>query len=624
MLNHKNPYPLGAHCVPGGIHFSYASRNADCGILIYQKDNGELLEKIPFSQSKRIGRIYSMILDRYEANQISYLFYEGEEIKADIYARSFEKCKKYGEARGASDMRALIPEEEFDWKNDKNPMVAYEDALVYGLHVRGFTAHSSSKVTGKGTFLGVQEKIPYLKELGVTTLEFQPLYEFVELEEEKRDEISHVMYPEKLNYWGYKRGYYFAPKAAYSHSDHPVRECREMIRTLHENDMEAVLQFYFPASVTADEMIEVLHFWVLFYHVDGFHLMGDQLPVTTIAKDPLLADTKIWYYDFDTDGIYGEHGKVPAYKNLAVYRDDYYYQMRRYLKGDDNVLGGALSAMRHLPKYTGVIRFFSNYYGFSLMDLVSYDRKHNEENGEDNRDGNDFNYSWNCGEEGKTRKKKVLNLRMKQIQNAICMLLFSGGTPFIFMGDEFGRSQNGNNNPYCQDNEITWVNWKDIERNNGIFRFFQFMSLLRREHGVLHRASEARIMDSLSCGYPDLSYHGQNAWRLETDGFLRSAGVMYCGYYGIRPDGHEDDFLYLGMNMYWEPQKLALPRLPQGLKWKLMAQTAQEADHATLEDDILNNLTVTVPPRSIQIYISVSDGTGNAGKGKKPLDRQAF
>lgn len=623
MLDYRTFTLPGAHRVSEGIHFSYASQSPDCGVLLYKKGTGELLERIPFPQDHRIGRIYSMTVKGYSPDRISYLFYEGEQMKADPYAYAFEKSKKYGEKKKTEDLRALIPEEEYDWGDDKNPMIPYEDAIIYGLHMRGFTAHASSKVTGKGTFYGLKQKIPYLKELGVTTLELQPIYEFVELEEEKRDENSHVTYPERLNYWGYKRGFYFAPKASYCYGDDPVEECREMIRCLHENNMEAVLQFYFPSEVLADEIIRALHYWVLAYHVDGFHLMGDRLPITSIARDPLLADTKIWYYDFDTAAIYGEHAKACETKNLAVFRDDYCYQMRRFLKGDDNVLPGALTQMRQIPMYTGKINFFSNYDGFTLMDMVSYDRKHNEENGEDNRDGKDVNLSWNCGEEGKTRKKKVVSLRIRQIENALCMLFFSAGTPFVFMGDEFGRSQNGNNNPYCQDNETTWMNWRDAERNPELLSFFRMLSKLRREHGVLRRKSEARIMDSLSCGYPDLSYHGKYAWRLETDGFLRCAGIMYCGYYGTGKDGGEDDFLYLGINMYWEPQNLALPRLPQGRKWKLLVQTDEEQEKES-DESVSENLTITVAPRSVRIFISVMDESKKTGKGKLPSDRQAF
>ena len=203
------------------------------------------------------------------------------------------------------------------------------------------------------------------------------------------------------------------------------------------------------------------------------------------------------------------------------------------------------------------------------------------------------------------------------------MLFFSAGTPFVFMGDEFGRSQNGNNNPYCQDNETTWMNWRDAERNPELLSFFRMLSKLRREHGVLRRKSEARIMDSLSCGYPDLSYHGKYAWRLETDGFLRCAGIMYCGYYGTGKDGGEDDFLYLGINMYWEPQNLALPRLPQGRKWKLLVQTDEEQEKES-DESVSENLTITVAPRSVRIFISVMDESKKTGKGKLPSDRQAF
>ena len=362
------------------------------------------------------------------------------------------------------------------------------------------------------------------------------------------------------------------------------------------------------------EIGNILRFWVLTYHVDGFHLMGE-VPAQALAGDPALTDTKLWYYDFDAAKLY-DPAQKPEYRNLAEYRDDYLYTMRRFLKGDDNMLSGVLYEMRHIPANMGRIHYLSNYYGFTLMDMVSYDHKHNEANGEGNRDGNDYNCSWNCGEEGTSRRKKVLALRQKQLQNAFCMLLLTQSTPLIFMGDEFGNSQQGNNNPYCQDNKITWLNWQDKEKNAGLLAFWKQMIAFRKAHPILHPEEELRILDTLSCGYPDLSYHGQNAWRPQTESYNRHVGMMYCGKYAKTKAGADDSFLYVAMNMHWEPQKLAFPKLPKGMEWKLVLATEEAGNILTVQEreEQMADQTRTVAPRSIAVYEGVMGISQDKGK----------
>ena len=243
----------------------------------------------------------------------------------------------------------------------------------------------------------------------------------------------------------------------------------------------------------------------------------------------------------------------------------------------------------------------SNYYGMTLKDMVSYDYKHNEDNGEANKDGNSYNCSWNCGEEGNTRKKKVLDLRMRQIKNAMCMLLISQSTPLIFMGDEFGNSQQGNNNPYCQDNRITWLDWTNMEKNREIFEFWKELIQLRQSHPILRPCAEFKIMDYISCGYPDLSYHGQSAWRPQTDYNSRHIGIMYCGKYAKRDRVADDDFFYVAMNMHWEPHELALPKLPKGLVWSICVKTCENTVEVVGEED---SFVRTIPARSIVVYKS--------------------
>ena len=623
-FSRKNPYPLGAHKEDSRLRFAFVSKKASCGILLFDRVTGKALEKIPFLPEERVGNIYCKTLDNIDAARITYQFYEEDKPIPDERARVFPGKSNFGRERSWSAMRAGFLADDFDWQGDRSPRIPYHKAIVYCMHVRGFTKHASSNVKYRGTFAGILEKLPYLKEIGVTTLELQPAYEFLELpasEEQQQGlsygvsrEVSSVGVPKKLNYWGYKKGFYYAPKASYTASNDPEAEFKTLIKTLHENNMELVMQFYFPSEVKRSEISEILRFWVLEYHVDGFHLMGENLPVELLAADDALADTKMWYYRFDTDALY-DQGEQPKYPHTAEYNDAWYYDMRRYLKGDEGMLNSVLYHLRHIPQKAGCIHYLTNYYGFTLADLVSYDYKHNEANGEDNRDGSNYNCSWNCGEEGTARRKKTRQLRIRQMKNAICLVLLSQSTPLIFMGDEFGNSQKGNNNPYCQDNAIAWLDWGAMKKNEELFTFWKQLVNFRREHPILHPARELRLMDNLACGYPDLSYHGQNAWRPQTESYFRHIGVLLCGRYA-ETDEEDDELLYLAMNMHWESHDLALPRPPKGKCWKLAfsTDTKEEGQEKGAEAESDGQLLCRIPPRSISIYVSVLVCQQKAGK----------
>ncbi len=610
------PYPLGAHCEGDSIRFSFVSQKESCGIIIYDRKTGKKLDKISFDSHCKIGNVYCKYVSKYRVDEISYQFYEEDKVIPDPHAEIFVGKNIYGKIRKAEDLKAAFVKEGFDWDGDSNPRIAYENSLVYLLHVRGFTKHASSKVAHRGTFCGLIEKIPYLREIGVTTVELQPVYDFLEITEDT--------FGNKLNYWGYKKGYYYAPKASYGVED-AATEFKQLVKEFHKNGMEVVLQFYFPKEAVYSEIPEILRFWLLEYHVDGFHLMGEDLPVDMLAQDPLFSGTKLWHYEFNTEKLY-QRGENPVYRHLASYRDDYLYTMRKFLKGDEDMIKAVLYHMRYIPEKMGRIHYMSNYYGMTLMDMVSYDRKHNEENGEDNRDGNDMNCSWNCGEEGKTRRKKVTALRLQQIKNAMCMLMFSQSTPLLFMGDEFGNSQKGNNNPYCQDNAITWLDWNELERNREIFNFWKQLVEIRNAHPVLHLSSEPKIMDYIACGYPDLSYHGNNAWRPQTEPYSRCVGMMYCGKYA-KVNNEEDCFFYIALNMHWEEHDFALPKLPKGLKWELLLATDEMSKSKTDQEEnkeLTTDLRALVSARSIKIFIGVLDKTQKMVKTTKYKDSTNF
>ena len=611
------PYPLGVYPEGSNIKVSYISNSNTCGIVLYDKKSGEEIRRISFDGFHRMGRIRYGLIENVSIDEVTYQFYEGEDLIPDPYGRVFSGQRIYGQKKEEISLKAGILKEEYDWEDDVLPRIPYEDAVCYCMHVRGFTKHASSGVRNKGTFRGVVEKLDYLKELGITTVEFQPIYEFIELEAVKPTPVTqpNASVKEVLNYWGYKKGFYYAPKACYAAFDDPVGEFRELVKAFHKHKMEVILQFYFPNDVPRQEIIDILRYWVQAYHVDGFRLMGEELPLSLIVADPGLADTKLWVDYVDAKSLvrqekerYFDRNAQVAARNLAVYQDDYMYDMRRFLKGDNDMLKAVCYQMRCNPATHGKINYFTNYYGLTMMDMVSYNDKHNEENGEDNLDGNNYNQSWNCGVEGPCRKRQIMSLRKRQYKNAMSMLFLSQGTPLIFMGDEFGNSQMGNNNPYCQDNEVTWLDWKCLIKNRELYEFTAGMIAFRKSHPILRLNREPRLMDYLAYGYPDLSYHGSDAWRPAMNCLDRQIGMMYCGRYAKVDKIREDDSLYIALNMNWEARNLALPRLPGGMKWELAFLTeSSDASikkwDASLESEE-NWLVKKIPPRTVAVFIS--------------------
>lgn len=602
------PYPIGVSRGGAGINVSMVSYARECGILLYDKNKKELGRVVLSGEAcmegvSRTGALCYAKLFWEGKEPVLYQFYEDGNIVYDSHMKEYMGHEKFGATVTPRNLYGVLQPAEYDWEEDRNPLLPYEDSVLYCMHARGFTRHPSSEVAGRGTFHGVVEKLDYLEKLGVTTLELLPVYE---LEEKKR---SIGIGPEclagrdTLNYWGYTKGLYYAPRNAYAMSGCGAVEFKDLVKALHKRKMEVVLQFYFPKDVSHGEILEILRYWKSEYHVDGFHLKGDALPLLMLGQEPGLADTKLFYYDFPADELY--HGeKLPHFRNLAAYRDDYMYAMRRFLKGDEDMLHTVTGYMRRQPLKEGQINYFTNYYGFTLEDMVSYERKHNEDNGEDNRDGIDYNHTWNCGIEGRSRKKGILNLRRQQVRSALCMLFFSQGTPLLFMGDEFGNSQKGNNNPYCQDNEISWLNWKDLEKNRELFEYVRKLIRIRKDHPILHKERELRLMDYISCGYPDLSYHATKAWQPDMGNYSRHIGLMYCGKYARKGRDEEDDFFYVAMNMHWEAHEFALPLLPKEQEWCMLLDTAGWEITDSNERPLADQQTTKVEPRRIQVYIS--------------------
>lgn len=603
-----NPYPLGATVLDNHtINFAVVlNQTKKCGILLYHKKTKKV-DTIHFSRANAVGNIYCMKIEGICSGEYEYNFFEDEKVITDPYARVVVGNEKWGILPGI--LRGGFMEEPFDWKEDTQLMHAYADSIIYLLHVRGFTKHSSSGVKEKGTFKALTEKIPYLKELGITAVELMPCYEFLEMEERREEEIPGIYDlpadSPKLNYWGYKDAFYFAPKRSYcgniSHTEY-YNVFKEMVYQLHQNDIEVILQFYFPNQIKQAYILEVLKYWVYEYHIDGIHLMGDKIPTALLCTEPMLGNIKLFYYDFSLQDIYLP-GEVPNYRNLAVCKDDFMYDIRKFVKSDEGMLPKVLYHMKHIPGKTGLIHYVSHSNGFTLADLVSYDRKHNELNGENNMDGNPYNCSWNCGFEGKTVKKTILNLRHKQMKNMEILNILSQGTPLILSGDEFMNSQEGNNNPYCIDNSVTWLNWNQLSKAEEMLTFMKELLAFRKAHPAFHGKKEATMTDYLSYGCPDVSYHGDEPWKLEYDNLTRHFGILYCGSYAKKEDGSFDCDIYLAINMHWAPHEFALPQLPGKKKWYLAVDTQEKNSFIKEKKQIENQKKIRVWERSIEILI---------------------
>ena len=532
----------------------------------------------------------------------------------DPYAVYLSGAEKFGQPQTEDTdiIRCGFRNEKYRWQDNSFQPCSLSDSIIYKLQVREYTMQKNSGVRLKGTFKGLEQKIAYLKDMGVTAVLLMPAYDYREIERKRsagrRPEPAYAYKesaPGKINCWGYTgEACYFAPKASFCATDRPVREFSHLVDTLHQAGMECLMEFYFDGSVSPSVMLDILRYWKLKYHVDGFHLMGSGICQEVLVRDALLSRTKLFFHD--VDGGYLYQGKIPAFKNVAEYNEGFLYCMRHLLKSDENMLEDFIYRNRRNPKETGIINYLADQDGFTMMDMVSYDEKHNEDNGEDNRDGMEYNCSWNCGAEGPTRKRTVRELRLQQLKNAFLLLLLSQGTPLIFQGDEFGNSQKGNNNAWCQDNDIGWVDWSAFKSNRALYEFVKEAIAFRKKYYILHMQEELKGVDYRALGYPDLSYHGAQAWYAPCERNLRHLGMMYCGDYGKQ----EKEFLFVAYNLHWMPHEFALPNLPKGSVWKFVASTSRQEGKVFTEEEVKTakqkgkgKKAVEVPSRTIAILI---------------------
>ena len=665
----------GATAIPCGVNFTVYSYGAtSCELLLFKRMEAEPYAVLKFPENYKIGKVYSMIVFGLNVHDFEYayrmdgpydpkegLLFNKNNTLLDIYAKAVAGQRLWGIPQMEGDVyRARVVKDDFDWKDSGQPLIPMEDLIIYEMHVRGFTKHDSSGVAHPGTFAGLREKIPYLKELGINAVELMPIFEFDEMRDYRVVDNKPVM-----NYWGYNTVCFFAPNTSYTAKveyNKEGTELKELISALHENGIECILDVVFNHTAEGDErgpcfsfkgfdnniyymltpdgnyynfsgcgntlncnhpivhqmILECLRYWTTAYHVDGFRfdlatILGrneDGSPMSkppllqSLAFDPILGNVKLIAEAWDAGGLY-QVGSFPSWSRWAEWNGRYRDDMRNFLKGDFGmweVAARRITGSRDIynPEWRGnnaSVNFLTCHDGFTLWDLYSYNEKHNEANGWGNTDGCDDNRSWNCGAEGDTADEGILTLRRRLAMNAFAVLMCSRGTPMFFSGDEFLNSQFGNNNAYCQDNEISWLDWKDLEKNRAHFEFCKYMAAFRKAHPVLRK-----FAGNSWCGFPEIQVMGADA---ETK-VLR---VIYAGRIEVddRGNGH-DDIVCLAVNVFWEDQEFWLPSLQGGKVWYVAADTSgRYLPHYIPGQQGMNRLPenkVTVGARSVCIFVA--------------------
>lgn len=531
------PLPLGINISGDHVNFSVAVPEGErCWLLLYRAGEEEPKER--YEMTEAIGEVRFLALEGMDPADYEYNYMIGGEVTVDPYARGLAGRDIWGKERDIQkhEVRGVLKNGRYDWEGDEPLKLPFHSIVAYSLHVRGFTKHTSSGVEKKGTFSGVVEKLPYLKDLGINQIQCMPVYEFEECGRFR-------------NYWGYGPAYYFAPKSAYAASGDGERELKDMVKACHKEGIEVVLEMPFTGDTSKQLMEECLRYYCLEYHIDGFLLNPYVAPMDAIHTDPILKHTKILVHDTGFQTV-----------------------MRRFLKGDEGMVRDVMYWLRHQSETKEILNMITGQTGFTLRDLVSYDGKHNEANGEQNQDGPDYNYSWNCGAEGPSRKKAVTELRKNQTRNAFFLLLLAQGTPCILAGDEFGNTQKGNNNVYCQDNPVGWLDWSGLEKHPELHDFVKELIAFRKKHPVFWPEKEMTGMTYSKKGVPDVSYHGENAWRVPLEVSSRQLGVYYSG---TDRTGEGDEDCFVAYNMHWLEHTFALPALPKGKKWYRIASTQE-------------------------------------------------
>lgn len=669
----------GACVASNGVSFTINSHGATrCTLLLFKLQAPKPYARIPFPDSYRIGDTYSMLVFDIKPDEFEYAFsfdgpyepakgllFNEENVLLDPYSRAVTGQRKWGEKpEGGKDFeyRARVVKSNFDWGNIKQLEQPFEDLVIYETHVRGYTKDKSSGVSAPGTFAGLKDKIPYLKDLGINAVELMPIFEFDEMESARVVDGVQL-----YNYWGYNTVSFFAPNTSYAFNEehnHEGDELKSLIKALKENGIEVILDVVFNHTAEGNEMgpcfsfkgidnnvyymltpdahyynfsgcgnvmncnhpvvrnfiIDCLRHWAIEYRVDGFRFdlasilgrdqngapMANPPILESLAFDPVLGKMKLIAEAWDAGGLY-QVGSFPSWNRWAEWNGRYRDDMRSFLKGDDGMAGNAITRITgsrdlYSPESRGhkaSVNFLTCHDGFTLYDLYSYNEKHNEKNGWNNTDGDNNGHSWNCGAEGETDDPNVNGLRRRLIKNAFAALLCSRGPAMFFAGDEFCNTQFGNNNAYCQDNIISWLDWSRLEEFKEIHDFVRHMIQFRKEHPILRKMTKPS-----SCQFPEISVHNGTPFNASTDYKTKLIGIMYAGR---NEEDTEDDIVFYCMNAYWEPLVMQLPVLPNGKHWHVDTNTNAEyfdGEDFTEKTELLGVNTIRVPARTTIILVA--------------------
>lgn len=586
-------------------------------------EKGEKINEIELNSDYQIGDLYSVQIPAIK-KKIWYTYEVDGKQMVDPCAKKLFIGKDIPILSGETD--------KFDWGTDKKPEISYKEMILYRLHVRGFTKHSASGVKQKGTFAGLCEKISYLKELGVNAVLLMPCYEFENYLVVPAADPRFSKQNENIvkNFWGYgKSCWYFAPKQDFcKNRKSPETEFRSMVKEMHENNIEVLMEFSFHNSVNSYVMMDCLRYWTEEYHIDGFYFNDGVIPADIIAEDPVLADRKLIARYWDRTKIFGKKTRVDVddvkmalepvrdRRRFADYHDRFLRTARCFLKGDSGQTKEFAAVFRENSEQIAQINYIADNNGFTLADIVSYNEKHNEENGEDGRDGAKENYSWNCGQEGRTKKQLIIKLRERQRKNAMLMLFFSQGVPMLYAGDEFGNSQNGNNNAYCQDNKTGWVSWDQKQKNKIFFEFVKKLAALRKQMAVFQNIQQLSGQDYLGCGSPDISWHGIRAWYPDFTENSRLLGILLNGRYA---QGNDNRSIYMVFNMNWEDASVGFPRPDKGQCWKLLIDTAKTEEFVQERQKKEEKKEYYIKARSVAVFVSA---TASAAKAEIDIKKE--
>lgn len=669
----------GATAASNGVSFTIHSFGAtSCTLLLFHPQEKEPYAKLKYPEAYHIGNTYSMLVFGINIEEFEYAFqldgpynkekgllFDRENVLLDPYARAVTGQREWGERpEGGHNFvyHARVVENNFDWGDARQLEYPFEDLIIYEMHVRGFTKDASSGVTAPGTYEGLRQKIPYLKDLGINAVELMPIFEFDEMEGNR------VVDGEQLyNYWGYNTVCFFAPNTSYSsvvEHNHEGDELKQLIYELKENGIEVILDVVFNHTAEGNEqgpcfsfkgidnniyyiltpegyyynfsgcgnvmncnhpavsrfIIDCLRYWVTEYRVDGFRFdlasiltrdengapMANPPILQSIACDAILGKVKLIAEAWDAGGLY-QVGSFPSWSRWAEWNGRYRDDMRRFLKGDGGMAGTAITRITgskdlYNPIHRGEsasVNFLNCHDGFTLYDMYSYNMKHNEKNGWNNTDGDNNGNSWNCGAEGETDDVQIEGLRHRMVKNAFATLMCSRGPAMFFAGDEFCNTQFGNNNAYCQDNLISWLDWTRLEKYQEIHDFFRYMIAFRKKYAILRKTTKPSTYN-----LPEISIHNGYPWNGGTDNNSRLIGIMYAG----RDEADtRDDIVFYGMNAYWEPLMMQLPAAPAGLEWKICVNTSVEyQDGRDMEAATVfhEKKTVRIPGRTVVILVA--------------------